>query len=43
MNYWAGPGDLERPTDYQGQPSIRVAATQNDHLTATQARKLVTE
>ncbi len=43
MNYWAGPDDLERPTDYQGQQSIRVAATQNDHLTATQARKLVAE
>ncbi|GAA1121783.1 hypothetical protein [Citricoccus alkalitolerans] len=43
MNYWAGPGDLERPTDYQDEEAIRVAATQNDDLTATQARKLVAE
>lgn len=43
MNYWAHPGDLERPTDYQGEESISVAATQNDNLTRTQARKLVDE
>lgn len=43
LNYWALPGDLERPTDYQGEETIRVAATQNDDLTATQARKLVAQ
>ena len=43
MNYWALPGDLERPADYRGEETIRVAATQNDDLTAAQARKLVAE
>lgn len=36
-------GSLERPTDYRGEEAIRVSATQDDDLTATQARKLVAE